>query len=281
MKKAVGFILILGIIISFGTPASAEMEDIIENHWSKDIIRKEFFIRYFPYLAKGNFERFAPNEIINEGEFLLSFSSLLKDKDHLRAILSPTPDRNLTRGEMARLVGDKLMEIGLISSSTKEIPFVDIENISIDEKLAINSLFNAGLIHGETKTTYNPKRNITQAEAIIILQRIDELFDKVTDISFNLLGIVQTYSGREGLTTTVENDKVLVTITKEFPTPGYSMEVKEVLKTNGEYRIYLNIIPPSEDSIELQVITYKTITIEINKEDLGNPPYNFVLGDFL
>ena len=99
--------------------------------------------------------------------------------------------------------------------------------------------------------------------------------DEKTSIPFTLLGMVQSYSASEGITTKDNGDKLIISITKSFPTPGYNMEVGKITKSKDGHIIHLNIVPPDEDSIQLQVITYKTITIEVNKKDLGNPPYIF------
>ena len=279
MKKVVLFLLIFGVVMSSGTSALADMEDILGNHWSSKVIEKDFLIYYFPYLAKENFKRFDPNGTINEDEFSLSFSSLLKNNGY-----SNTPigfKVELTRAKMAKFIGNKLMEIKLIAPSNEKLPFTDIGQVSTEEQKAIAALYHSNIIQGQSETIYNPTRKVTQAEAIIVLQRVSKLFDKTTSIPFKLSGAVQTYSGKEGITFKTEGDKVLVTITKEFPTPGYSMKVEEVLKHKNDYKIRLNITPPKKDSNQLQVITYKTMTIEIDKEQLGNPPYNFVLEGFL
>ena len=271
MRKAILFLLIFGVIMSFGISAFADMEEKVSNHWSKSLIEKDFFLYYFPYLAKEDFKRFEPNGIICEDEFLLSFSS----SNALIGI-----NRDLTRAEMAKTIGKKLMEIKLIEENGEKLPFIDINSISTEEHEGIASLYRSGIIQGQSKTIFNPKGNVTQAEALIVLQRVNKLLNKVSSIPFKLSGAVQAYSGNEGITSKTEGDKILVTITKEFPTPGYSLEVKEILKNKGNYKINLSITPPDKDSIQLQVITYKIITIEIDKNQLGNPPYNFVLEDF-
>ncbi len=81
----------------------------------------------------------------------------------------------------------------------------------------------------------------------------------VFNISFNSLEIVESYSGNEGITFDIKNNKVLVTMTKSFLTLGYDVKVTKIVKSNNDLIIYLTISPPSKDSIQLQVITYKTI----------------------
>ena len=56
------------------------------------------------------------------------------------------------------------------------------------------------------------------------------------------------------------------------------MKVDRIVKAGDDYIVHLNITPPSKDSVQLQVITYKTITIEIDKDNIGNP-IQFHIGD--
>lgn len=278
MRKVMSFLLIFVITMSLGAPVFATMEEKLGNHWSKKMIDKDFLLYYFPYLAKEDFKRFNPNESVYEDEFLLSFSSLLKDNGYLNGLIGWK--RELTRAEMSKIVGKKMMEVNLIKSSNKKLPFTDINDLSQEEQKTIDALCQAGIIKGQSNTIYNPKRNVTQAEAVIVLQRVETLLDKVSSIPFKLSGVVGAYSGKEGVTSKSEGENLLVTITKEFPTPGYSMKVEKIVRDEGEYKVYLDITPPSKKGIQLQVITYKTITIAIDKKDIGNPPYKFVLEDF-
>ena len=71
-------------------------------------------------------------------------------------------------------------------------------------------------------------------------------------------------------------DKLLVSITKQFPTPNFAMAVEKIVANKGQYEIYIITAPPKED-IQLQVIRYKTIYLEIDKDDIGKPPYKFVM----
>lgn len=273
MRQFLSFFLLFVLILSIGSPVLAQMEDKLSNHWAKDEIQKDFLLDYFPYLAKENFNRFNPNGIMREDEFLLSFSLLLKNKGYSNNELGLKED--LTRGQMARIVGNKLVEEKIIQNNTDKSDFIDIRNRPIGERNAINALYDAGIIKGVSNTKYNPLGKTTQAEAIILLQRVENILDEKTTIPFKLSGIVQSYSGNEGITTKDNGDKLIISVTKSFPTPGYNMEVAKIIKFKDEYIIHLDIIPPDNDSIQLQVITYKTITIEVNKKDLGNPPYIF------
>ncbi|MCF6466192.1 protease complex subunit PrcB family protein [Clostridium sp. Cult2] len=306
MKRAVVLLLIFVLVMPSLAFASVEMEQKLGNHWSKNEINRDFLIYYFPYLAKENFNRLSPNDSFYEDEFLLSFSSLLKNKGYTRTQVGWK--MKLTRIEMAQILGEKLLEINAIESSDGTTPFDDIGDVSVERKKALADLFHAGLINGQSKTKFNPYAHATQAEAIILLQRVNSLLEQmdkkeniedevvippaelekpkeskepeVVEIPFTLGGIVQSYSGVEGIITKDEGEKLFVTITKSFSTSGYSMGIDKILKDKDDYKVYLNITPPSKESELLTVITYKTITIEIDKKHLGDTPYNFVWGNF-
>ncbi|MBZ2175015.1 protease complex subunit PrcB family protein [Schnuerera sp. xch1] len=293
MKRAVVFLLILIFSISITSAVFADMNEKIGNHWSGGQINRDFLLYYFPYLAKENFKRLSPEEPINEDEFLLSFSSLLKEKGYTPVEVGWKTA--LDRIEMVRIIGEKLAELEVVEFDTKDMPFIDIDGITESQRQALSNLYSIGIIDGQSNAKFNPYAKITQAEAIIVLQRINNLLDNIAndehidepgesrepeEIPFTLSGIIQSYFGKEGINTRIQEDKGLVTATKMFPTPGYSVEVEKITKDNGEYKIYLDITPPDEESILPQVITYKTITMEIDKQYLGNPPYNFVWGNF-
>lgn len=283
MKRIITFVLVLTVILSVSAPAFADLEDILGNHWLKAEMDKDFFLYYFSYLAREDFKRFNPNEAIREDEFLLSFSSLLKNMGYSTAELK---FRNgIKRIEMVRAIGDNLFNIADIQADDVELPFTDISDIADEELMALKKLYSAGIIKGQSNSMFNPYAYTTQAEAVVVLQRIRDYLssldkDKTAsrEIPFTLLGTIQSYTGEEGIKTKVEDSKVVVTITKMLPTPGYIVKVEKIVKENEEYRVYLSVTPPDPDSIVPQVIVYKIITIEIDKSELGEPPYSFVWG---
>lgn len=66
-----------------------------------------------------------------------------------------------------------------------------------------------------------------------------------------------------------DDDKVIIEITKQFPSPGYNMDVDKIVQSsNGRYDIHVDIVKPDVSRTCLQVITYKTISVEIDKRDL-------------
>lgn len=88
-------------------------------------------------------------------------------------------------------------------------------------------------------------------------------------IPFRVLHSTQSYSNKEGIKMKSTDNKIIIEITKEFATPGYSMDIEEVVKKDRDCIIYLSIVPPKVDAMLMQVITYKTKVIEIDIEEIG------------
>ncbi len=280
MKKFLSVILII-LILSINVVAFASMDKKLINHWSNGIIEKEFIAYYFPYLAKDSFDKFNPDELILKKDLALSLASLSKDYGLDTSINNIDMNESLTRKELVELIGSKLISMDIIKNENQELPFQDINTMNKDSIELLRVLFNLKIISGVSNTKFAPDNKLTQAEAIIILQRLKGALEEMRglkEVSFNITGIVQSYNAEESIIVKEGTDSVLVTITKQFPTPGYSLDVEKILRDKQGYKVYLNIKSPREDSILPQVITYKTMTVEIEKNQLIGPsPYVFTV----
>lgn len=277
MRRLVAFILIFAIVIT-STASHATITDKLANHWADSLINRSFVAYYFPYLARDKFKLFNPNQPISEGDFTISLSALFKDYGYELILIGG--GKNLSRSAMVSILGTRFIEIGIDNAENVVLPFKDINTMSSDSIELLRVLFNNKIIVGDPDSSFNPNRELTQVEAIIILQRVKKVLEDMNTIAFNTLGIVQSYSAQEEIIIKEETEAVMVTITKQFPTPGYSMTVNRILRAGNGYRIYFNITAPPADSILPQVITYKTITLELDKDELNGPPYNFILDGF-
>ena len=276
MKRIISSLLLV-IIILTSTTSFATMEDRLSNHWAKDLVDKEFISYYFPYFAKENFSKFEPDEEMSRKDFALSVASLFKDYD-FEFTNSTIVDGILTRKEAVEIIGKRLTELENIIEKKEELPFKDINTMNKESIELLGVLFNLKIIYGVSDTIFMPDKELTKIESIIILQRLKGVLEEmrgIREVSFNVSGIVESYNNQESVIVKEDDDKVLVTITKEFPTPGYSLDVGKIVNGREGYKIYLDIKPPKEGMMQLQVITYKTMTIEIPKDRLMNPPYIF------
>ena len=206
---------------------------------------------------------FDPQGLLSEQEFTSSLASLFADYQYELSISDS--NKVLSREDIAYLLGNKLVEIGLELNTSVDLPFKDIDTMSNESKESLKLLYFNKIILGDTNSNFGPNRDLTHVEGVIVLQRVKEVLESMNEIAFKTLGIVQTYNNQEELIVKEENEKVLLTVTKQFPTPGYTMTVDRIMKTGKNYKIFFNIAEPRPDMILPQVITYKTLTIEIDK----------------
>lgn len=278
-KRTKKIITILAILLLTSSVVYGDLNEKIGTHWSKSTIERGFVDSYFPYLAENNYSRFNPNGRITAAEFSRSINLLFNQYNFNTETLRG--EGNLSREEMVNILGGKLKALGILTDGSVNLPFNDISSMSKENIDMLKILYKAGIIQGDTNTQFSPNRDLSQAEAVITLQRArGPLGNAKASIPFKILGTMQSFKGNEEITVIPQDEKVLVTITKEFPTPGYSMEIEDIVKTGNGYKINFNIEGPPKDSIQLQVITYKTITLEIGKEVLGDGPYNFILDGY-
>lgn len=278
MKKYLSLILVF-VILFTSTVALAQMDEKLKNHWSKDMMDKEFVAYYFPYLARKNFEKFNPDAQISSKDFALSLGSLLKDYD-LGSPGNIMPSSVLTRKEIVNIIGKKLVNIQGLNPASKRHYFSDVGSMTEESRDFLNLLVNLEILKGVSENQFAPDRPMSQAEAIVILARVEGVLKGVQGVPFTRKGIVQSYNNQEALIVSEKDGKVIVTMTQEFPTPGYGLSVEKILgsRRKSQYEIFLNIVAPEEGSILPQVITYKTLTIAIDKKDLkGKSPYKFIV----
>lgn len=276
--KRFSILLLALILIMNSTFAYGNASDKLSNHWSKDFIDRSFLAHYFPYLAKDNFSRLNPNEGISRQDFSLSTASLFKEYGFEISGVDSTG--NMTRKDMISSLGEKLISIGLKNDKSEVLPFRDINTMDGNSIELLRLLYSNGIIEGDSNSIFAPDRHLSQAEAVIILQRVKGVLENMKDIPFKILGVVQSFNNQEEMITTQEGDKVLLTITKEFPTPGYDISISKITREKNGKKIQFHVKPPAPDSIQLQVVTYKTITVAIDKKDIGQPPYNFILDGY-
>lgn len=278
MRRKLLLSLVLIFVLSLGSITFAQLESKLEGHWAKNEIDKTFMAYYFPYMAKNNFEGFEPNTGTSKQDFTLSLISLFKDRGYEVSGLGDPGI--LTRRDMASIIGSRLVEAGFTVDSSYQLPFTDIGSMSEVEKGYLSLLHQLGVVKGESNSVFSPIRRLSQAEAVVLIQRLDGVLKKQSEISFQIIDSEQSYDKQEEMTTMIGDEKVTLIITKEFPTPGYSIEIEKIVREKELFRIYFKINQPDPDMIYPQVITYQTLTVEIPKAELGEPPYNFVVEGF-
>ena len=278
MKKILSLTMALILLLTTFT-VFADMEEKLAGHWSEKMIEKEFVAYYFPYLARGYFEKLEPNEEMNNRDFSLSLGSLAKDYELAYTSNNIISNKRLTRKEVVKTLGNKLKDIKDLKRGKLDHSFKDIDTMDDEAVELLGLLYDLEIINGVSKDRFAPDKIITQAEAIVLLQRTKRVLDEMDQVSFTTKGVLQSYNNQEAIIVKQNGDKILLTITKEFGTPGYGMAVDKIVREEeSKYQIYLNITPPKAGTVLAQVITYKTITIEIEEEELrGKRPYIFMV----
>ena len=238
-----------------------------------------------PVLAERSGRTKEPNQNkpISREEFNSALNSLLEEYGYS---WKPTKEKgNVTREELIIILGELLIDEDIIDISFTELPFKDIKNIEKTTKEKLTVLFKEGIINGKSKHTFNPNSKVTYGELKVILERVRKLLEWKGDkwnrktIPFRVKNIVDSRQGKEGIVYTRNKDKVIVSVTKEFRTPGYDMKINRIRKVDSRYEIDLSIIPPEKNTILPQVVTYLTANIEIDAKYLGKPPYKFYVDE--
>ena len=277
-KRMISGLLAFLLFFSWGFTAQATIAEKLQGHWAQASIDRNFLGQYFPYLARENFRAFNPNGELTREDFTLSLASLFRSHGYSVSGLSePGP---LTRERMVYIVGLRLQEIGFPSAADHPLPFGDLAGLGRDRTEQLKLLHRENIVRGESNSVFNPGRRLTQAEAVVVLARIDKAIREFNQVEYRTLAVTQGYNGQEEIKTRLSEDKVILTVTRQFPTPGYSIAVSSIARDNDSFRVYFAITPLDPDMILPQVITFKTIIIEIDMDELGEPPYDFVVDGF-
>ncbi len=272
MSRAVRGVVAILLIFSICAVANPKLE----GHWAEQEIDLKFMELYFPSLVQNDYQAFAPDGYIESIDFQYALSGLLEVYGYGPISVQPS-SKFLNRKEATLILGRALVDRGLIGLQQKlDNPFLDLKQISTLEKAYILNLNKLGLIKGYSPVSFVPTASLTQSQAIILLQRTESLLAK-DNIPFAVTSTATSYSCQEeGLLVEKGKEKVLLTITRMFPTPGYSMVVKRIMRVApGEYQIHTATKAPAPDAILPQVITYQTITVEFAKKVLGEASYTF------
>ncbi|WP_432662860.1 S-layer homology domain-containing protein [Wukongibacter baidiensis] len=297
MLKKFGIVIcIVSVIASCGGVAYGDFEEVLKEHWAKDIVDEKFVERNFPHLIDMGSKDFNPDSNMTTKDFTEALERFISSYDSVghkvgldKKLEEKTIDNNGSEGDQESKVILRKDAVEIIANlldskpqgQSTEIPFKDIEGLEKRYIEAITKVHDYGVIKGSFEKGFEPEKPVTQVQAIIMLQRFEEIIkDNIKVMTFKVTNKESTNSGQEGIGVKKTDDKVLVTITQALPNPGYDIEVENVKRIlKGRYKIYLKTKTPDPDKIYPQVITYKTITFEIDKNLLDNE-YKFDLNTF-
>lgn len=161
-----------------------------------------------------------------------------------------------------------LQRICIIKVKEIKLPFKDINTMNSESIVLLKLLYNLNIVNGVASDKFAPEKAVSKAEAIVILSRVKGVLEDMKEVCFEVKGVVQSYNSKENIIIKEKENSILLTITKRFGTPGYSLGIQKIIREDDEYKVLLDIKAPGKDTILPQVITYKTITLEIQKENL-------------
>ncbi|WIV12247.1 S-layer homology domain-containing protein [Proteiniborus sp. MB09-C3] len=300
MKKNIALILIIALFLS-SIIAFADIELNFKGHWAESIVDKQIIQDHFKYLLKEGMKVSDLNNAIDKKYFLLSLYTILNE--HQKESIDKTSEKTnienaarylknkqilekngsiegkLTRKEAAKYI-IKTLELSreIQLADTGFMPFKDILGLNDEYKKYVAKASMIGIIKGYGDSTFRPEEDVTAIESIIFLQRLKgEIEEMNKNIPFKIVEEKWSGTGTNNQVTAKQSGgKAIVTVTKEFPTSGYNLTVKRVEKyAYGKYKIHVDVKAPAPNSILLQVITYKSITIEIDRKLLDSGNYTF------
>lgn len=270
-KKFLLSMILIFILVFNSTLILANTDDKSKEHWVYKFMHQKFLNMYLDKIV----DKFDPDLTITKGEFLRQLNALYSEEfNPLDFDDSRDP---LTRREAVKFIIDIIEKHEtVVYKETKQNKFKDLKSLNSDYVDSIMKAYNLGLISGYSEDKFAPFNKVTEAQAAILLQRISDMYN--IDLMIVPFKVKESKRVFDHSPTKVKelNDKVLVTVTVEFPTSGYRFSVDKIAKgVNNVYNIYLNVISPDANGYQLQVITYKSITIEIDKSDLNSDSYSF------
>lgn len=271
----------------------ASLDDKLKGHWAEKLIDKEFFAEHFYYLYKEDYKNFFPNKPISKKDFYCSLFSLMKRYENQSVDILGYNEESIegkdlknefiTRKEILSLLV-KCLETYKGHIETYELinPFIDLDNIDEKYKRDILVGYKLGLVKGYSDGTFRPNNKVSQVESILLLQRLEgELLMWKREIPFRIVDNNKVYTQINKQISIKENEeKVTITIYKKLPNPGYSVYIQKITKDEDDrYNIYIKTIPSDKYNMNLQVITFNVITIEIDKKYLTDNSYLFNIID--
>lgn len=280
---------LVGVML-FGTVSTvfASFRERLEGHWSQKTLSEKVVSEYFPTKAANDFKDLMPKKEMMRSEVIDALNRVY-EKYGKKMLMNPESAEIIKRGEILELLKPALLQGETLPTPTSEVSFKDWNNRTPEERQLLALLVERKIINGVSGTHFAPDRAMTQSEVMIVVQRLVRMMERETaesqlqtgkEIPFRLLGQSQTYNDSEGFFFREEGEKILLSVTKRFPTPGYTLKVDKILSGTKGLLVKWHADTPG-DMIVPQVITYQAVSIEILKSDLPkDTPIQFFVEGF-
>lgn len=268
--------------------AYADFGNVIDRHWASEYMDKEFVDRYFPMYKEDDYKNMKLDALIRNDYFYETLIKVVKNNVDTNIAKTAkvelkTTQKPITRNEAARYIVEVLKGYGReLPKELSTLPFVDTKELVEKDIEYVGKVFKADFMKGYTVDRFVPEGNLSLAEGVIILQRLNDYLNRNEllkssggSIPFKL---TDGNEKNEGIKVDVKDNRIWINITKEFPTSGYRILVNGIARDKlGDYWIYLKVKSPKITDAVVEKKTYETVVIELNKDDLQGKTYQFKL----
>lgn len=292
MKQRIKKWLVPGLVgmMLLGTTFTsfAGFHERLEGHWSQKLLKENTVSEYFPMRAANDFAELLPKKEMMRSEVIDALNRLY-EKYGKTGLMNPENAELIKRKEILELLKPALMQKDILPKPKREVFFEDWKEMKPEERQVLGLLVEKKILNGISETRFAPDRGMTQSEVMIVVQRLDRMMAQEKaetqlqtgkEVPFRLLGQSQSYNDSEGFSFHDEGEKIRLSVTKRFPTPGYTLTIDKILVGTEGLLVKWHADTPG-NMIVPQVITYQTVSIEILKSDLPkDAPMNVFVEGF-
>lgn len=193
----------------------------------------------------------------------------------------PCTTQPITRIQAARLISASLPPMNLGIAGGLIPSFSDIQPLTYDQKDAVRVVYAAAIMFGTSPSTFEPNRALTTTEAGLIFTRMRQRlhaqrpslpFDIIRDPANVPPQVARTATATKtrpgGYVVQEPNATYVVISAGEYPTGGYSIDVRSVQQVGNRIEIDVELQTPAPDMMVIQVLTYPQTILKLTKTDL-------------
>lgn len=192
------------------------------------------------------------------------------------------PAERITRAEAAVLLAEALPPMNTGFAGHLPAPFRDLSTLTPAQQQAVSTLYNLGIITGDSSQDFNGSRVLTRDELQLVLERTQArlssaplspsgpigkptpaptaAYEVITDLSVlpaDVQSRAEAVLGTSGaITVDSGGSTYLILSAGERSTGGYAITVENVAETDTRLEVTAGLQTPPAGSFALQAITY-------------------------
>lgn len=284
-KKIWPLALVASLLTATCLPLQANMADKLQGHWAHGLLREEILSGFFPKFIQNDYQLLEPQKEISTLDTISALNLLYQkfDKNPLTYPVESSP--LLLRKDILDLLIPSLEDENKnLPPTGQALTYSDCQGLSPRQAEILQILTDRGILRGVSTSLFAPNQPMTQSELMILVQRLYDRLDQEggpktkeqVRIPFLVLPQVAGLKNQEGYWVETNANTLILTITKEFSTGGYSIGVKQVMADQMGIWLDLEINSPGIQDLVTMAFSYPTVRIEIKKDDLPiNTPLKF------